>query len=344
MNFNKILFLGLGGAGQRHLRILKDLYPEAKLMTFRSTSKTPLLNPDFTVNENDSVDRFYQLETYSSSDEAFSHSPDLTVISTPTSTHMELAIKALECGSHLLVEKPFSSNLEHFELLENLAKKNNLRILTSFQRRENPHFQKIKSMVSDNLFGTISNVIFNISSYVPAWHKYEDFKQLYACNKKLGGGALLTEIHEIDLCYWFFGLPEAVSCTGGNFSEFTLDIEDTANLVLLYANFNVHLNISFFQKENYRKMDLHGSQKSLHWSEDKNELTLIDHLDNSKSSDQLDFDMNMMFEAQAKSILTLDPNFQQEDILKAKASIQIVELAKSSMKEKKVLFFKEGHS
>ena len=44
-----ILFLGLGGAGQRHLRILRERLPNARMIGVRKTGKTPLLNSDFTV-------------------------------------------------------------------------------------------------------------------------------------------------------------------------------------------------------------------------------------------------------------------------------------------------------
>ena len=51
MKYKKVLFIGLGGAGQRHLRILKQLLPSASFSAFRKTAKTPLLNSDFTVDK-----------------------------------------------------------------------------------------------------------------------------------------------------------------------------------------------------------------------------------------------------------------------------------------------------
>lgn len=55
-------------------------------------------------------------------------------------------------------------------------------------------------------------VFIKVNSYVPYWHKYEDFKNLYACKKSLGGWALFTESHEIDLCLYFFGMPKKIYC------------------------------------------------------------------------------------------------------------------------------------
>ena len=53
MEYKKILFIGLGGAGQRHLRVFYDLLPSTtEFYAFRSKKTTPLLNSDFSVNKN----------------------------------------------------------------------------------------------------------------------------------------------------------------------------------------------------------------------------------------------------------------------------------------------------
>ena len=337
MDIQRILFLGLGGAGQRHLRILKEVFPKAELLAFRRTSKTPLLNADFTVNESDTVENFYSLSSYSSLEEAFKQKPDLTVISTPTSTHMDLALKALRAGSNLLVEKPFAADLTGFEALSSLALENDLRVFTSFQRREHPLFKRIKAIYNSGEFGKIISANFNISSYVPNWHKYEDFKELYACKASLGGGVLLTEIHETDLSSWFFGKPLGVFCSGGNFSENSLDIEDSVNMTLLYSQFNVQLNISFMQKLNKRELTIYGSEKSIEWNEAQNELVIYDHLANTITKEKSNFSMNDMFQAQANNLVSESPGFNLSDIKKAKDTVEIILAAKASMAERRII-------
>ena len=43
------------------------------------------------------------------------------------------------------------------------------------------------------------------NSYLPDYHPLEDYRKGYAARKDLGGGAVLTQIHEIDYLYWLFG-------------------------------------------------------------------------------------------------------------------------------------------
>ena len=57
----KALFLGLGGAGQRHLRCIKKVFQDTSCYTYRFKNKSPLLNPDFTVDNLSTVNEKYSL-------------------------------------------------------------------------------------------------------------------------------------------------------------------------------------------------------------------------------------------------------------------------------------------
>ncbi len=92
------------------------------------------------------------------------------------------------------------------------------------------------------MIGSAMIASFTVFSDVKSWHKYENWEDLYAVKKGLGGGVLLTEIHEIDLIFWFFGLPKTIFCSGGNRGQDKLDVEDTAQLILEYDNLSVSVS------------------------------------------------------------------------------------------------------
>ena len=92
--FRKILFIGLGGAGQRHLRIVKKIMPNASCLAYRQLKKTPLLNSDFSINSNTSLKDYYGIDVYDDIDAAYANNPDLVIISVPTSMHYEHIIRA----------------------------------------------------------------------------------------------------------------------------------------------------------------------------------------------------------------------------------------------------------
>jgi predicted dehydrogenase len=328
-----VLFVGLGGAGQRHLRVVKKFCPEAKLYAYRTTSKTPLLTPGFEVDSNNTVESQYGVELVEGYEQGLAKKPDLVVISTPSSLHMSAALKAVEAGSSLLVEKPFSHNLEGFSQLKQIAEKKNLLIATSYQRRYNQHFETVKKAIGDQTVGKISSVVFNVSSYLPVWHKYEDFRDMYAARPELGGGALLTEIHEIDLCTWFFGLPQTVYCAGGSLSGADLQVEDTVAVVLNYGSFVVSLNIGFMNRKTRKEMQLYGSKVSFEWVENQNILKTFRHESNKEDSVSAPFQgPDELFEKQFQDLLKRGLRYSAEDFNKAEMSVRIVEAAKASMK------------
>ena len=83
------------------------------------------------------------------------------------------------------------------------------------QFRFHPCIKKIHQLVKQKKIGKIISVQVENGSYLPDWHPYEDHAISYASKKKLGGGVVLTQIHDIDYLYWIFGNPKSVfSVTG----------------------------------------------------------------------------------------------------------------------------------
>src|SRR5690606_38085333 len=80
---------------------------------------------------------------------------ELVVIATPSHTHKELAIKALEAGKHVQVEKPFALNAAEAD--EMIAKAKAVgRLVTCFQnRRADPDFLEVKRIIESGLLGRV---------------------------------------------------------------------------------------------------------------------------------------------------------------------------------------------
>jgi len=334
MKIRKIFLVGLGGAGQRHLRIFREFLPlETEFSAYRSIRKTPLLNRDFSVNNDSAIEKKYNIKLFNSLEEGLDNNPDLVVISTPSSLHFDVAKKAAQRNINIFVEKPFSHNLVGFKDFEEIVLKNELYFFVSFQRRFHTYLKKIKKIISNDRIGEIISAVFNVCTYVPAWHPYEDFKNLYACRSDLGGGVLLTEIHELDLCYWYFGLPEYVYCAGGNYSEVKLDVEDTAHVTLKYKDFVVQVNLCFMQRYNLRDLYIAGTKGYIEWKMDGNRLIISNYENNDKKvlSDP-EYTNDAMFFSQASYFLEKFSRSDSKTYLEAaRASLTIVEATKESM-------------
>jgi len=80
----------------------------------------------------------------------------------------------------------------------------------------------------------------------------------------LGGGVILSQIHEMDLIYWFFGLPKSILTVGGKYSNLEIDVEDTAHSLMQidskFGKFPVTLLQDFIQRPPTRTFKIVGDK------------------------------------------------------------------------------------
>jgi predicted dehydrogenase len=344
--YRRILFIGLGGAGQRHLRLFKENLSEenVEFIAYRKKNKTPTLNSDFTVNQEHSLEDLYGVIVFNSIEDALKKEPDLVVISTPSSMHIEYAKICAEKGIDVFVEKPLSNSLIGLSELKKIIDQNKVALQVGFQRRFHPHFQRTYDIIKSNKLGRITNAIFTVASYIPRWHPYENYMDLYACRKDLGGGVLLTEIHEIDLTVWYFGKPESIICIGGTYSDVGMDVEDTVHLTLDYTEFSVQINLTFWQKHHERNINILGENGQISWNQDS-DMLLVEYFDQDQEREEYKNNKpgnDAMFEQQIKYIIEdLDYENSINNLEDSVVTLAIVEAAKKSMEEKRTIALSE---
>ena len=124
--------------------------------------------------------------------------------------------------------------------------------MVGYQLRFHPCYKLLKKLISEGVIGKLLSVHAEVGEYLPDWHKYEDYRQMYASRKDLGGGVVLSQIHEIDYLYDLFGMPDRVAALGGHLSELEIDVEDNVD-VLLEMSFKgkclpVSLHMDYIQR------------------------------------------------------------------------------------------------
>ena len=82
-------------------------------------------------------------------------SVDAVAIATPVSTHYDLALRALQAGKHVLVEKPLASNTDQVQHLMNLAQKKNLVLMVDHTFVYTGAVRKIRELVDSGTLGEI---------------------------------------------------------------------------------------------------------------------------------------------------------------------------------------------
>jgi predicted dehydrogenase len=262
----KILLIGLGSIGQRHLRNLYKINPKFKFIAVRKKFKVPILTNSLKISKNKkNLKEKYNINYYNNIDLALNDNPDFAVICSPTSFHLNETIKCLKKDINVFIEKPLSySNKRIQELKKLLIKKNKIITMMGYQTRFNPLYIYLKKYLTKKNLGKINHVeIFN-GEHIADFHKYEDYKTSFAAKKILGGGVVLTLIHEIDYFLDLFSKfkIKIISSKISKNSNLNIDVEDTLNSSFLLSKknekftTNLHLNYYTRPKERFIKIIL----------------------------------------------------------------------------------------
>ncbi|MFV0426277.1 MAG: Gfo/Idh/MocA family protein [Beutenbergiaceae bacterium] len=120
-----VAVLGIHGFGRFHLQALASLEADGLAQVIgvadpRGRDGVEHLRPD--------------VPCFSSLDQLLQHRvPDVVVIATPIHTHADLAIRALQAGSHVFLEKPTTSSLAAFNDVVNAASSAGKAVQVGFQ-------------------------------------------------------------------------------------------------------------------------------------------------------------------------------------------------------------------
>ncbi|MDR1527355.1 MAG: Gfo/Idh/MocA family oxidoreductase [Dysgonamonadaceae bacterium] len=190
METGKIRFavVGCGHIGKRHIEMIRR-NPEAEL-----SAVCDILPVDFPP-----APYFSSLDDLLSSGIAF----DVLNICTPNGLHAPMAIRGLETGHHVVIEKPMALNTQEAGRILQVAEQYNRNVFCVMQNRYSPPSVWMKEVIDSGRLGKIFLV--QVNCY---WNRDERYYRPggWHGTKDLDGGTLFTQFsHFIDLMYWLFG-------------------------------------------------------------------------------------------------------------------------------------------
>lgn len=336
-----ILFIGLGSIGQRHLRNIKSIYPNFKFFAYR------VKNRNFEIKDNKKYQKKNLIKNFNITiikklNKESLKKINVGFICNPTSEHIKFSTILAKNKINLFIEKPISNNERGLKKLNQIIKKNNLYCLVGYNLRFHVIYKKIKEMINKNYFGKIYFAEFYNGEYLPDYHLYENYKKTYMAQKKLGGGVLLTQIHEIDMIIDFFGIPKKIESIVAKISDLKIDVEDVVKSIMLSKkNTIIHLHLDYITKPPQRYVRINGSKNSIIWNYYNNSLEYFDKRRVLKKKFKARFDRNAMFREEIKFFFK---NLNQKklnnlDLNNAKKSLDLVLRIKKNEKKKNTNFF-----
>ena len=248
----KLLIIGCGSTGQRHLRNLK-IITTGEIIAYRTRKK-----------EVKKLENKYHIQTYSNLEEALNQKPDAVLVTNPTSLHIQSALTAAKHGCHLFIEKPLSHTLDGIDELIGIVHKKNLVVLVGCNLRFHPCLQFIKKLLNEKRIGKVVSARVQMGQYLPDWHPWEDYRTMYSAQKSLGGGIILDAIHELDYVSWLLGDVTQVFSFSDKLSDLDIDTEDVAEILLRFKTGAIaEIHLDYVQRYPSRSCEIIGDEGSI---------------------------------------------------------------------------------
>lgn len=231
--------------------------------------------------------------------------PDCIHICTPNSTHMSIAMAAIERNINVICEKPMARNADEAQIMVEAANKKGLICALNFHNRYYPIPYRMRRMVQDGELGQIYHIQ---GGYLQDWLQFKTDFSWKILSEQCGKTRATADLgsHWIDLAEYVTGqkvtevfaefktvYPQRIQMTASGPKEVNIDTEDFSCVILRFDGGAIGcatFSAVFAGKKNQTILEVAGTKQSLQW-------------DNESVNDLLIGNRN-----KANSLLTKDPS------------------------------------
>ena len=222
----KFAVIGFGHIGRRHATIANE-FPSCKVVAVVD------INPASKDHE-----LFPKGAQYFETLEAFLEAKvdcDVVNLATPNGFHCPYAIKCLEAGYHVVIEKPMGLSKAECEAVIFKSLQMSKQVFVVKQNRYSPPSKWMKEVVGSGKIGELLTV--QVNCY---WNRDNRYYKAggWKGTLKLDGGTLFTQFsHFIDIMYWVFGDIKNIKATFADFNhQDTTEFEDSGLVNFEFVN------------------------------------------------------------------------------------------------------------
>ena len=231
-----VLIIGLGSIARKHILALRKLNENVSIYALRSGQDK---------QEEEGIRNIYGFE------EIPPHL-DFSIVSNPTSKHLEAIQLLIELNKPIFIEKPVFNSLEGISDLLKEVKERNLVTYIGCNLRFHPIIQRLKTEMNTRRPIEISAYC---GSYLPDWRPGVDYRDIYSAQQSLGGGVHLDLIHELDYIVFLLGQPKSTQSYRSKKSNLEIDSTDVAHYVLEYVNTSVFITVNYYRRKAKRQIE-----------------------------------------------------------------------------------------
>lgn len=247
----KILIVGLGSMGQRHIRnitaVLAARGEPAQIDALRATDRP--LPPEILALLH---------RQYFDADE-LPRDYDAAFISNPTALHYDTIRTLDQHARHMFIEKPVFRSAADVDPSA-LPSEDGRVFYVACPLRYTGVIGYLKAFVETNPPYAVRAMC---STYLPDWRPQQDYRRGYSASRALGGGVSIDLIHEWDYICHLFGFPERVLSLRGKYSALELDSDDLAMYIGQYADKAISVYLDYFGRAERRTVELYCAEDTV---------------------------------------------------------------------------------
>lgn len=157
-------------------------------------------------------------------------------VASPPIFHEEHAIKALESGKHVYLEKPMAIDADACKRIQAVADKTGMKLTVAHYRRALPAFLKVKALIDEGYIGSARTASIRIlqpqKSAIVA-----QSEENWRINPEVSGGGLFHDLapHQLDLMVQYFGEPLKYYGVSSNQSQ-SAAADDSVSASILFSS------------------------------------------------------------------------------------------------------------
>ena len=257
----RILFIGIGSIGKRHLMNLRELLT--------------LKNIEFSIDALRTVAAPLDDELASALSHVFYDMAeiegeyDAVFITNPSSLHYRTLKSIIPFAKAVFIEKPVFINPD--EDIDSLGLRENAIYYVACPLRFSPVVQKMKRIAQGSRVISARAIC---SSYLPEWRRM-DYRLSYSARRDMGGGVRLDLIHEMDYLLDIFGSPDRLVGVSSKYSDLEISCEDLACYILSYGDKLISLHLDYTGRAPRREFELFTVDETLSGDILKNRISFL---------------------------------------------------------------------
>ena len=189
---------------------------------------------------------------------------EAVVIATPVATHFDLAMKCLEAGKHILVEKPMATKVKEVRQIGKLAQEKGLVAMVGHTFLFNAAVRYVKALIES---GELGDIRYIYSQRVNLGRIRNDVDALWNLAP-----------HDISIIQYWLNEPEPLSISRFGQSYVQKGIDDVVFLNIAYPGGTMaNIHVSWLDPHKIRQMTVVGSKKMVVYDDiAENKISIYD--------------------------------------------------------------------